>query len=241
MGSSRFPGKPLAPILGRSMLEHVYKRVAMCKQLDEVFVATCDEEIERAAESFGAKVIMTSSAHQRASDRIAEAAEGIEADIVVLVQGDEPMVTPQMVQAAIAPMLKDSSVQCVNLTKRIEDEEELSDPNTIKVLMGLNGNALYFSREAVPTRRILDFSQIPLFKQVCIIPFRRELLLKYAALKPTPLEKAESVDMLRFLEHGYSVRMVETDVQTHSVDTPADLVMVESLMAKDPLVAHYID
>ncbi len=241
MGSSRFPGKPLAPILGRSMLEHVYKRVAMCKQLDEVFVATCDEEIERAAESFGAKVIMTSSAHQRASDRIAEAAEGIEADIVVLVQGDEPMVTPQMVQAAIAPMLKDSSVQCVNLTKRIEDEDELADANTIKVLMGLNGNALYFSREAVPTRRILDFSQIPLFKQVCIIPFRRELLLKYAALEPTPLEKAESVDMLRFLEHGYSVRMVETDVQTHSVDTPADLVMVESLMAKDPLVAHYID
>ena len=241
MGSSRFPGKPLAPILGRSMLEHVYKRVAMCKQLDEVFVATCDEEIERAAESFGAKVIMTSSTHQRASDRIAEAAEGIEADIVVLVQGDEPMVTPQMVQAAIAPMLKDSSVQCVNLTKRIEDEEELSDPNTIKVLMGLNDNALYFSREAVPTRRILDFSQIPLFKQVCIIPFRRELLLKYVALKPTPLEKAESVDMLRFLEHGYSVRMVETDVQTHSVDTPADLVMVESLMDKDPLVAHYID
>ena len=240
MGSSRFPGKPLAPILGRTMLEHVYQRTALCHRLDEVFVATCDDEIRHAAEAFGSSVIMTSDQHQRASDRIAEAAEELEADIVVLIQGDEPMVVPEMIDSALAPMLNDPAVACVNLAKRIESEEEYRDPNTIKVVMDLKGDALYFSREPVPTVRILDFSKIPVFKQVCIIPFRRDLLLKYAYLDPTPLEQAESVDMMRFLEHGYPVRMVETQVSTHAVDTPADLAMVESLMERDPLLERYM-
>ena len=241
MGSSRFPGKPLASILGRPMIEHVYRRTAMCDLLDETFVATCDEEIREVVESFGGGVIMTSPAHQRASDRVAEAAEGLDADIVVLVQGDEPMIVPQMVADAVAPMLSDSSVLCVNLAKRIENEEEYRDPNTIKVVMDLNGDAMYFSREPVPTNRILDFANIPVFKQVCIIPFRRETLLHYAKLEPTPLEQAESVDMMRFLEHGYRVRLVETTVSSHAVDTPADLAFVESLMSQDPLVGQYME
>ena len=240
MGSSRFPGKPLASILGISMIEHVYRRTAMCDMVDEVFVATCDEEIRRAVEEFGGEAIMTSSAHTRASDRIAEAIEGLEADVVVMIQGDEPMVVPQMIEAALSPIIRDSAVQCVNLAKRIETEEEHRDPNTIKVVMDRRGDALYFSREAVPTWRVLSFSQIPIFKQVCIIPFRRESLLKFGSLEPTSLEIAESVDMLRFLEHGYPVRMVETDVETFAVDTPTDLARVESLMRQDPLVQKYL-
>ena len=241
MGSSRFPGKPLAPILGRSMIEHVYRRTAMCQSLDEVFVATCDEEIRQAVEAFGGKVIMTSAAHQRASDRIAEAAESLAADIVVMIQGDEPMVVPEMIDAAVAPMVNDPSINCVNLAKRIETEEEYRDPNTIKVVLDRQGDALYFSREGIPTHRILEFANIPVFKQVCIIPFRRDFLLKYAQLEPTPLEQAESVDMMRVLEHGYRVRLVETSVSSHAVDTQADLEFVQSLMEHDPLVNRYMD
>ena len=239
MGSSRFPGKPLATILGRTMIEHVYYRTAMARSVDMVFVATCDEEIKHAVENFGGNVIMTSPEHQRASDRIAEAVENVDADIVVMVQGDEPMVVPEMIEAAVAPMLDSDSIQCVNLAKRISSEEEYLDPNTIKLVMDRHGNALYFSREPIPTKRITDFSSIPVFKQVCIIPFRRDFLLEYARLEPTSLEQAESVDMLRILEHGYRVHLVETDVDSHAVDTPADLAMVESLMAGDPLISRY--
>lgn len=231
----------MAPILGIPMIEHVYRRTAMCALLDEVFVATCDEEIKEATEAFGGKVIMTSPDHQRASDRIAEAAGGLEADIVVMIQGDEPMVVPEMIDAALAPMLNDPAVACVNLAKRIASEEEYRDPNTIKVVMDRRGDALYFSREPVPTGHIASFGRIPVFKQVCIIPFRRESLLQFASLEPTPLEIAESVDMLRFLEHGYSVRLVETGVESHAVDTPADLARVQSLMGHDPLLERYLN
>ena len=240
MGSSRFPGKPLAPILGLPMIEHVYRRTALCQKLDAVFVATCDEEIFQAVEAFGGKAVMTSASHQRASDRIAEVAQGLEADIVVMVQGDEPMVVPQMLDAAIEPLLEDSTVNCVNLAKRIESEEEFRDPNTIKVVMDRRRDALYFSREPVPTPRMLGFNEIPVFKQVCIIPYRRDFLLEFARLEPTLLEQAESIDMLRLLEHGYRVRLVETEVNSHAVDTQADLDMVESLMAQDPLLDSYM-
>jgi 3-deoxy-manno-octulosonate cytidylyltransferase (CMP-KDO synthetase) len=238
MGSSRFPGKPLAQILGRPMIEHVYWRTAASKVVGSTYVATCDEEIKQAVEAFGGNVIMSSAAHQRASDRVAEAAEGLTADIVVMVQGDEPMIVPEMLDAAVAPMVADPDIICVNLAKPIETEEEYRDRNTIKVVMDLNGNALYFSREPVPTLQILKFNQIPVFKQVCIIPFRRDSLLAYAKLDATPLEQAESVDMMRYLEHGYKVRMVPTDVSSHAVDTPADLAMVEAIMANDPLVGQ---
>ena len=239
MGSSRFPGKPLASILGRPMIEHVYHRTAASSSLESVYVATCDQEIKDAVESFGGQVIMTSPAHERASDRVAEAAEHLSADIVVLVQGDEPMITPQMVDAAVAPMLNDSAVVCVNLAKRIETEEEYNDPNTIKMVMDRRSDALYFSRAPVPSHRTLGFGNIPVFKQICIIPFTRDFLLTYSKLEPTALEKAESVDMMRALEHGYKVRLIETTVRTHAVDTPQDLALVESLMAQDPTSSTY--
>ena len=240
MGSSRFPGKPLAPILGIPMVEHVRRRVAMCESLDGVYVATCDQEIYDAVEGFGGQAVMTSTVHQRASDRVAEVAESMEADIFVLVQGDEPMTLPEMIDRAVAPMLDDPTIACVNLTKRIDSLESWRDPNTIKVVIDLNGDALYFSRQPIPTDRILGTDGIPLFKQVCIIPFRRDTLLCYAALAPTPLEESESIDMMRFLEHGYRVRMVETEFDTYSVDTPGDLERIQEMMRTDELTQTYL-
>ena len=240
MGSSRFPGKPLAPILGLPMVEHVRLRVAMCKSLDAVYVATCDQEIYDATESFGGKAIMTSTVHQRASDRVAEVAENMDADIFVLVQGDEPMTVPDMIDRAVAPMLKDSSIQCVNLSKRIVSNDEWNNPNTIKVVTDLAGDAMYFSRQPIPTDRILGQENVPLLKQVCIIPFRRDTVLNYARLDPTPLEQAESIDRLRFLEHGYKVRMVESEFDTFAVDTPDDLKRVEEMMRNDELTQKYL-
>ena len=240
MGSSRFPGKPLAPILGLPMVEHVRLRVAMCESLDGVYVATCDREIYDAIEAHGGQAVMTSTVHQRASDRMAEVAESMDADIFVLVQGDEPMTIPDMIDRAVAPMLEDPEIQCINLTKRIDSLESWQDPNTIKVVIDLNGDALYFSRQPIPTDRILGRESIPLFKQVCIIPFRRDTLLKYASLAPTPLEESESIDMMRFLEHGYKVRMVETEFDTHSVDTPDDLARVQEMMRTDELTLSYL-
>ncbi|MDO8605772.1 MAG: 3-deoxy-manno-octulosonate cytidylyltransferase [Phaeospirillum sp.] len=237
MGSSRFPGKPLAPILGRSMIEHVTRRTAMSKSLCGVYVATCDQEIADAVAGFGGTAIMTSDRHERASDRIAEAMAQVEADIVVMVQGDEPMVHPDMIDEAVAPMLADPSIRCVNLTAPIETEEEFLSPNSIKVVMDLNGDALYMSREPIPTRFKNDFARMPVFKQVCIMPFRREALTLFTRLSPTPLEITESIDMNRFLEHGVKVRMVPTRHASQAVDTPEDLERVARLMADDPLAS----
>lgn len=239
MGSSRFPGKPLAPLLGRTMLEHVYQRVAMSQSLSATYIATCDEEIRQAAAAFGAPVIMTADRHERASDRIAEAAAHTDADLIVMVQGDEPMTYPAMIDAAIAPFRNNSSLECVNLTKRIDDEADFRSPNTIKVVMDQQGNALYMTRQPVPTLAPDGFGATAAYKQVCIIPFTRTCLIEYSRLPPTPLEKLESIDMLRLLEHGRRVRMVETSHDTQAVDTKADLARVAELMTNDPLLAHY--
>jgi 3-deoxy-manno-octulosonate cytidylyltransferase (CMP-KDO synthetase) len=241
MGSSRFPGKPLAQILGIPMIEHVYRRTAMCKTLDEVWVATCDQEIADTVTAFDGKAVMTSSSHERASDRVAEAMDSIEADIVVMIQGDEPMTYPEMIENSISPFLsEDDGVICVNLTGRIQTIEEFESPNTIKVVMDEEQFAVYMSREPIPTRQQMPFDRIPAFKQVCIIPFTREGLRLFTQLSPTPLEQAESIDMLRFIEHGYKVKMVETSLSTHAVDTEQDLKLVENLLRKDTLTKNYL-
>jgi 3-deoxy-manno-octulosonate cytidylyltransferase (CMP-KDO synthetase) len=241
MGSSRFPGKPLAPILGLPMIEHVYRRTSLCQALSDVFVATCDQEIFESVEAFGGRAIMTSPTHARASDRVAEAAVDLDCDVVVMVQGDEPMTHPQMIEESLGPFFgNDPEIVCVNLTARIASQQELEDPNTIKVVMDREGYALYMSREPIPTRQIQDFKQIPAFKQVCIIPFAAQALQEFSRLKPTPLEVAESVDMMRFIEHGHKVKMVETSFSTHAVDHPPDIELVEGLLRQDPLTKKYL-
>lgn len=234
MGSSRFPGKPMAPILGKPMIGHVYERVSRSSLLTMTAVATCDKEIFDYIESIGGTAVMTADTYERASDRCAEAllklesANNIRYDIVVMVQGDEPMTHPNMISEAVEPMLVDSSIQVVNLLGEIKDFAEFEDRNCIKVVCDLHSNAMYFSREAIPTRCKAD--KIPMGKQVCIIPFRRDYLLEYTRLDPTPLEVAESVDMMRILEHGMKVRMVPTQYSSYAVDTPEDLTRVERLM-----------
>lgn len=234
MGSSRFPGKPMAKILGKPMIGHVYERVAQSPMLDLTVVATCDVEIFNYIESIGGVAVMTSDRHERASDRCAEAISKLESannmryDIVVMVQGDEPMTDPDMITEAVEPMVGDESILVVNLLGQITTTAEFEDRNCIKVVCDQNSNALYFSREPIPTRCNTD--DVPMGKQVCIIPFRRDFLFKYTDLNPTPLEIAESVDMMRVLEHGYQVKMIPTRHSTHAVDTPEDLVKVEQLM-----------
>lgn len=234
MGSSRFPGKPMAKISGKPMIGHVYDRVIQSKVITTTAVATCDEVIFDYIQSIGGTAVMTSDTYERASDRCAEALEKLEAinkiryEIVVMVQGDEPMTHPDMITEAVSPMLTDETIQVVNLMGQIKDIEEFEDRNCIKVVCDLNNNAIYFSREPIPTRS--KSSKVPMHKQVCVIPFRRDYLLEYTRLAPTPLEIAESVDMMRILEHGMKVKMVPTTFNTQSVDTPADLEKVALLM-----------
>ena len=233
MGSSRFPGKPLAKILDKPMIEHVYKNVEKCELLTKTVVATCDEEIFDFIKSINGQVVMTSDKHERASDRCAEALAFLEQDdnvlydIVVMVQGDEPMTHPDMITEALTPMLENPEIVVTNLMGDITSDDEFDDRNCIKVVCDLENNALCFSREPIPTRR---FGNVPMKKQVCVIPFTREFLLQYTRLSPTPLEIAESVDMMRVLENGEKVKMVPTKHHTYPVDTETDLARVEELM-----------
>jgi len=244
MGSSRYPGKPLALIHGVPMVGHVALRTAMCASLADTYVATCDEAIRDYVESVGVKAVMTGDHHVRCTTRTAEAMLAIEeitgkrADIVVMVQGDEPMVTPGMIEAAIRPMLADPSVNVVNLMAEMQSLEEFEDPNEVKVVVDHDNNALYFSREPIPSRK-KGSDTVPMRKQVCVIPFRRNYLLHFNGMPESPLEIYESVDMMRILEHGGKVRMASIAERTVSVDTPVDRLLAEKLMQDDPLRKLY--
>jgi 3-deoxy-manno-octulosonate cytidylyltransferase (CMP-KDO synthetase) len=245
MASSRFPGKPMALIHGMPMIGHCYCRIRLCQHLDDTYVATCDREIFDYIESIGGKAIMTADTHERASDRAAEAMLKIESetgesiDILVMVQGDEPMDTPEMVSEALEPILSDDNIDIVNLVAPIKTLEDFDDPNTVKVVTDPNGNALYFSREPIPSQKKWT-GDVPMQKQVCIIPFRRDFLLKFNNTPEMPLEKIESVDMLRVLESGGRVHMVRTMHESIGVDTPRHLERVCELMASDLLMKEYL-
>lgn len=236
MGSSRFPGKPLANILGIPMIGHVYKSVACAKQPSLVAVATCDKEIFDYVESIGGVAIMTGSHHERATDRCAEALlilekkNNLKYDVVIMVQGDEPMTHPEMIAEVLKPMEDDESVYLVNLLGAIKELKDFDDKNCVKVVCDIKQNALYFSREPIPTR--WKSEDVPMGKQVAVMAFHRDFLLQYTEMEPTPLEIIESVDMLRVLEHGYKIRMAHTRYNICAVDTPMDLKRVETMMSK---------
>ena len=227
MGSSRFPGKPLKKINGIPMVELIYNLISKNKSLSKVVVATCDKVIFDHIKSINGEVVMTSIKHQRASDRTAEALVKCENrykkkfDVVVMVQGDEPMVDKFMIQKSIEPFKKNKKINVVNLISKIKNKKIMMDPNSIKVVKNLKNEALYFSRSPIPyNNKSKNFYG---YKQVCIIPFKRDFLLKYIDLKPTELEKIESVDMMRILENGYAVNLVEISKETFPVDTLNDL------------------
>jgi len=244
MGSSRFPGKPMAKIHGIPMIGHCYYRTSMCSEIEETYVATCDDEIYDYILSINGKAIMTSKLHERASDRTAEALlkieeeNGQEVDIVVMVQGDEPMITPDMIKKSLEPFKDDEDVNIVNLMAEMCSIKEFEDPNEVKVVVDNSNNAIYFSREPIPSRK-KGVDNVRMLKQVCIIPFKRDYLIEFNNTPETELEKIESVDMLRILENGGKVRMVFTDENTLSVDTEEDLQNAENMMSNDKLAEIY--
>lgn len=237
LGSYRFKDKPLAEICGKPMIEHVYKRAKMSNILSEVYVATPNEKIKTLVESFLGKVIMTSNSVRRASDRVAEAARGLDADIIVNLQGDEPLVNPDMLSLAIQPLLDDPSIPCVNLVKKVSFEAA-QDRNEVKVVFDNKNFALFFSREPIPSIWLGD-KVFPYYIEVCVMPFTKKSLELYTNLPSTPLEIIESIDMLRFLEYGYKVKIVESPYETYSVDVPEDIKKVERVIKNDPLFGKY--
>jgi 3-deoxy-manno-octulosonate cytidylyltransferase (CMP-KDO synthetase) len=238
MASTRFPGKPLAMIAGLPMVEHVRRRVKLCTLVDDVVVATCDREIFEATQAYGGRAVMTASTHERCTDRVAEAAAHETADIIVNVQGDEPLLSPGMLDAVIGPMLENPELSCANLISPIA-EEEGDNPNLVKVTFDRQWHALYYSREAIPSRKKANKLPIQRYKQLGIIAFRNEFLKIYPQLAPTPLEEIESVDMLRLLEHGYQIKFVPVTSNSIGVDTPQDLEKATEMMRADPWLQHY--
>ena len=226
--SSRFPGKALADLDGRPMIEHVYRRAAAARTVDAVGVATDDRRIADAVTAFGGHAVMTSLHHQSGSDRIAEAATALDCDIVVNVQGDEPLIDPAAIDAAVAPLLAEPDVQMTTLCSPIHDEAEAASPNVVKVVLDLRGDALYFSRARIPYPRQAGGRA---FRHIGLYAYRRTFLLEFARWAPTPLELAESLEQLRALEHGCRIRTVITPYDSIGVDTPEDLTLVRTLAA----------
>ena len=226
-GSTRVPGKALADVAGRPMIQRVYERCARASRLDDLCVATDDARIADACAAFGAKVVLTAAEHPSGTDRVAEVATQLEADVYVNVQGDEPLIEPAAVDAAAAPFDGDAAVVMTTLARPVSpaDAAGLASPNLCKVVVDRNGDALYFTRALVPYRRA---PQVPLsyLRHVGVYGFRRDFLLRFTTLEPTPLEAAEGLEMLRALAHGFKIRVVIGDFVSQGVDTPEDLAAV---------------
>lgn len=221
--SSRFPAKPLIMIHGKTMIRRVYEQVQKATNIHEVLVATDDERIQNEVQSFGGKVMMTSSDHMNGTERCAEVAVHSKGsfDVIINIQGDEPFVDPEMLNQ-LATCFKDPKIEIATLCKEISDEALIANPSIIKVVKAQNGRALYFSRSAIPYRREQP-EGLRLFKHIGLYAFRSELLPELAKLSPSILEKAESLEQLRWLDHGYQIHVLETHLEADSVDTPADL------------------
>ena len=241
MGSSRFPGKPLKKILGKSMIEHVYKRCLLAESVDDVFVATCDEEIKLEVESFGGVAYMTEKNISRPGLRVASACEQMnlsDDDIVVVVQGDEPLVYPQMIDIAVKPLIEDSKIKLLTLIANA-NETEWNDPNEVKVTIDINKDILMMSRSPIPS----NYWDIvgPRYKQVAIMPFRKKFLIDFQNMPPTSLELAEQIELMRAVESNIKVRTAISTFNTVSVDTEPDLVEAENTMISDPIYQKYKD
>ncbi|NBO72118.1 MAG: 3-deoxy-manno-octulosonate cytidylyltransferase [Bacteroidetes bacterium] len=244
MAASRFPDKPMAKLMGMPMIGHCYFRSCMCDLLNEVYVATCDQVIVDYIESIGGKAVMTSDVHERASERTAEALLNIEAilkqgefDIVVLIQGDEPLIRPEMISEVIEPLL-DGTRQVSNLMMTLTTEDEINNPNNVKVVVSNKGNALYMSREAIPSSKKFK-GKMEVYRQLGLIAFSRKALLGFVNLEMTKLEIIESVDMNRFIENEIPIFMRLTYHEADSVDTPEDLIRVDKKMSEDSLFEKY--
>jgi 3-deoxy-manno-octulosonate cytidylyltransferase (CMP-KDO synthetase) len=228
--SSRLPGKALADIGGHPMIEHVYRRASAASSVSSVLVATDDERILEAVRAFGGTACLTSPDHPSGTDRLAEVIAQLGSEIVVNVQGDEPLIDPAMIDEAIEPLLADPMVVMSTLRKRIDDEGELLNPNVTKVVVDRDGYALYFSRAAIPFTRA-GHPRAAAWRHIGLYVYRRDCLLQLAGLPPSALERSEGLEQLRALEHGIRILAVETTHDSIGVDTPADLDRVRRLVA----------
>lgn len=226
--STRFPAKVLAPIEGRPLVCHVYERTLRAALVSEALVATDDERVVDALAPFGVRVIMTDRHHVSGTDRVAEVARNSDAGIVVNVQGDEPLIDPAMIDAAIRPVLEDDGIPMATVRRRIDAWADVTNPNVVKVVCDTRGRALYFSRSPIPAvRDAADKADAACYWQhIGLYVYRRDFLLEYASLAPTPLEKLEKLEQLRVLENGYPIVVVETEYESIGVDTPEDLERV---------------
>ncbi len=232
--STRFPGKVLAQIAAKTMLEHVYERASLSTYLTSVIIATDDERVYAVARDFGARVRMTRSDHLSGTDRVAEVASAEDVEIVVNIQGDEPLISPDAIDAAILPLAHEPDLVMGTLKKRIEDPREITDPNVVKVVTDHMGDAIYFSRCPIPFDRDKSAST-SYFKHIGLYVYQRDFLLAYSALPVGPLEQAERLEQLRALENGYRIRVVETEYESLGVDTPEDLKRVSRLFEASTL------
>jgi 3-deoxy-manno-octulosonate cytidylyltransferase (CMP-KDO synthetase) len=245
-GSTRLPGKPLSDIHGKPMIQHVYERASLARGLDLVLVATDDERIASVVRGFGGEVTMTSPRHESGTDRLAEAAAGLDAAIVVNVQGDEPLLDPLAIEVAVAAVRDDPDVPMATLSLPLVDIGQMLSPTVVKVVVDERGDALYFSRSPIPFVRsnggglaeaARDAVGLGLArKHVGLYVYRREALLRFASYPPSPLERAEGLEQLRALHHGMRIRVAPLSESANAlaVDTPEDLARVRSLLAVSP-------
>ena len=244
-GSTRFEGKPLADILGKPMIQWVYEGVCQSRLIEKVIVATDDQRIVDAVEQFGGKAVMTSPDHATGSDRVAEAARKVKAEIIVNVQGDEPLLGGSVIDKAIRPLMKDPTIPLSTLMTRIEEVRDWINPNVVKVVTDRKGFALYFSRSPIPFPRDLNIEKLlgapsrgktPLphrvFKHIGVYVYRRDFLLRYSKMEHTPLEKLERLEQLRALENGFPIKLTPVDYEPLSVDTPEDLRKVVAYLSQ---------
>lgn len=236
--SSRFPGKPLADLCGRPMIAHVVDRARAVPGVERVLVATDDDRIAAAVRAHGGEAVLTRADHASGTDRLAEVARSLTCDLVVNVQGDEPVISPGMIAAAIEACAADPSLPMATLRRGIDRLDDFLSPHVVKVVVDREGDALYFSRAPVPYPRDAAGGVVPAgaWKHVGLYVYRREALLRLAALPPSPLERVEALEQLRALEHGFRIRAVETREDSIGVDTPEDLDRVRRLL-QDPIPA----
>ena len=235
--STRFPGKPLADIHGKTMIQRVYERTCQAKLVDRVVVATDDERIADNVRVFGGEVCMTSADHETGTDRLAEVASMLSSDLVVNVQGDEPLIDPSMIDMAVQPLMDDATISMGTLMVAIDDVAEYLSQNVVKVVAAANGTAIYFSRAPIPCARehtVVETATVMPFvahKHIGLYVYRRDFLLRYASLPVTPLETLEKLEQLRAIEHGYTIHVVEISQPSIGVDTPEDLEKVRKIVA----------
>ena len=232
--STRFPGKPLALIAGKPMIQHVYRRSEECPDLDQVYVATDDSRIFECVSGFGGKAIMTDKNHLSGTDRIAEAVKNInlqKKDIVVNIQGDQPVFHPSIISDLIGPLKESQNINMTTLIKKIKDDRDLHNPNHVKVVIDNNGYALYFSRFPIPFCRDKKFDAIH-YKHLGLYAYRKDFLLLFTELRHGILEESEKLEQLRVLEHGFKIKTVETTFDSIEVDTPGDIDIVEKNLSQ---------